>query len=502
MTDDVEPNAADAFPALTREASYASGPDPAVTDGVEPHAPEALSTVDDGATLVPTDSAESKAAKPKVTGFDRFKELVHIRSSSPAPVVVREDAAKEHVDVQADANLVEVVVISEPVVTEDNTAADNTTASHDILEVPTATTDEPVAKGEKPKLSPLKRLKSLVHKGGNKGPKSPVDVVAPISVVEDDVLEVPSSPVRSITPSQLGELVDISMASEASLDVPPNTPPSPAILPSIEAVLASSPTSRSPTPSLTLESSPASSISTSDNVDAVAPPAKEPIDESTPVPDPHPSLETLANDIRFLIGKIPRPPIESSTPRCPEPSAPKRDGEGKPIPPSAEAGRGFALPTSLARYLKDRNVMTGESQVSQEDTVTDADVTSVWSILDTLKAPWANDDDDDVGRKIMLYIPLDIGDNSKVEVAQAVEVEVSVSDVTDGKKATRYFGGDYLPQAIWPFEGWWGSKKKPVETEVPKVETPADTGKKPSKKVYLPSPDKLSVEVAWWGYRL
>lgn len=134
--------------------------------------------------------------------------------------------------------------------------------------------------------------------------------------------------------------------------------------------------------------------------------------------------------------------------------------------------------SKLLELLSDPALMSGSS--TQE---------SVWALLDRMpfkfKANILADSEATAhpDNSIMLCVPLDINEDTKVELAQykLVDVPLDAFDLLSGK-------GEFSAAGWWPP---WGKKPKPTEPPPTK-----------EVRVWIPSSTKISVQFSWWGYRL
>jgi hypothetical protein len=157
---------------------------------------------------------------------------------------------------------------------------------------------------------------------------------------------------------------------------------------------------------------------------------------------------------------------------------------------------------------------------------------SVWSVLDRLRnqlpgqsssagggSATANDggadketgeevlDDDD--SSVMVYGPLLPTDDSQIELAKFESVhnhsEETDKQVEDSKPEPGHAKAEPIKElkekleTMWPFQGKQQDNQQ-VEAG-PSNERVHFVGGK-SKRIWIPSPDKISIQVMWWGYRM
>ena len=142
--------------------------------------------------------------------------------------------------------------------------------------------------------------------------------------------------------------------------------------------------------------------------------------------------------------------------------------------------------TKLFSLLSDPAIMSrpeGQPSVWNElDRVSFAfiDNTNVVSSSSTAKMTGASVAHPD--NSIMFYVPLIIDENTKVELAEYKLVQVPLDPLDKEASAIKA-------------AGWW----PPWEWGKPTPPTPPPTKEV---RVWIPSSDKISVQCAWWGYRL
>ena len=234
--------------------------------------------------------------------------------------------------------------------------------------------------------------------------------------------------------------------------------------------------------------------------------------ESDPEPLP------LARKIQSLLSSLP-PFLSFETPADAPDSAPPQDGSNATTPPSPSAPT--PIPdSSLFSLLSSPTIMNGSLSRGRE---------SVWAMLDNLRlktlktsadtdsssnagtapapasdaeAPSVLEDDDSV----MFYGPLVPDAHSSVELARSeivsvdengTVVEVLLDDAPPplARRASRppsLTDGAVLQAEKfswhWPFH-----RSRPAPSPQPKTV---------EKRLWVPSTDKLSLQVMWWGYRL
>jgi hypothetical protein len=185
-----------------------------------------------------------------------------------------------------------------------------------------------------------------------------------------------------------------------------------------------------------------------------------------------PPPEALARRIRDLLTAAP-------------PFYPNINAAGGQIPSSSQSSDGqptdeIQMPQLLS-LLSDHAVMSGADGQS-----------SVWNALD--RASFSFTDNINVvsvssnaahpDNSIMLCAPLIIDENTKVELAEYKLVQVPLDQLDEDTNVIRAAGW-------WP--PWnWGKKDKPAPAPQPTKEI----------RVWIPSLDKISVQCAWWGYRM
>ncbi|ESK97378.1 hypothetical protein Moror_17809 [Moniliophthora roreri MCA 2997] len=213
--------------------------------------------------------------------------------------------------------------------------------------------------------------------------------------------------------------------------------------------------------------------------------------EQTTEADPK-DPRTLAMRIKALIDEnlnltsTSKPPAQRGSQSAPPTPGPSTSSEGigtssGAVTPKAEnIGNGsmfnFGIDSKLAKLLSSETIMNGGLEKGRE---------SVWAILDKMgyggKGKGKEKDNSAVEEEgIMMYTPLQPTNELEPEIAESV-LEYPDDTETDAKgngHSTNNSGTDVKP---------------PAEESKPKA--------KP-KRVFQPSPTKLSLQCTWWGYRL
>ncbi|KAG8736209.1 hypothetical protein FRC12_017730 [Ceratobasidium sp. 428] len=218
-------------------------------------------------------------------------------------------------------------------------------------------------------------------------------------------------------------------------------------------------------------------------------------DSDTPAPE---SGDTLARFIHAMFANM--NPFED---------APHIERDGKPIAPTSQPSDSQAKDAApKADQSTDAEVLRLLSSASTMNQETKSRG-SVWNFLDRLtpgrpKKGGAEAADGSV----MFSAPLFITENSKVEVAQSemrtVEEEHE-SDSEDGKPQSSKFANLVTRMGM---DGMFGKKKsgdaKAEEPEASAVEAKAEPAAPAVKemRVWRPSPDNISLQCSWWGYRI
>jgi len=237
------------------------------------------------------------------------------------------------------------------------------------------------------------------------------------------------------------------------------------------------------------------------------------------------SPDSLAKRIQDIIDHLPLPTAGGGTrPIIKPPKPPARDKAGRPIPPPNASPIDDA---ELIRLLSSATIMNGSREGGRP---------SIWSVLETISAPPhalpgspppagdggetnGDEDEDDevfpVNSSVMMYSPIIPGKKDLVELAELVPVAVEEGPVPgEGEGET--------PQAtswtsFWPLAalGTPGTSAQPStstnplsgqDTVVSRGRTELNSSGKKVKvhtvRAWVPSKDKLSVQVMWWGYRM
>lgn len=155
-----------------------------------------------------------------------------------------------------------------------------------------------------------------------------------------------------------------------------------------------------------------------------------------------------------------------------------------------------AADTEVLRLLSSASAMNQDSRSRG----------SVWNVLDRLTPgrPKKGDRGGDEG-SVMFSAPLFITEDSKVEVAHSEmrAVEEHESDSEDGKPQSSKFANLVNRMGM---DGMFGKKKteeaKVEETEVVEVKAEPVKPKVKEVRVWRPSPDNISLQCSWWGYRM
>lgn len=189
---------------------------------------------------------------------------------------------------------------------------------------------------------------------------------------------------------------------------------------------------------------------------------RAPTPTGTPPPDA-PEAQTLANRIRMALATAVAP-SDASIASPGGTAAPSMDERFKAWLSSDSVMNGAGA-TSVWAYLDNLNPMKPKPSLDSK----------TWT---TAKDGAAESDDDDTD-SLMMYGPLEPTENSPVQIAER-EIVDEDSDLPGHKEST---------SASSSADGKGASDEK-----VPK-------GKK-VKKVWVPSPTQVSLETAWWGYRM
>jgi hypothetical protein len=139
-----------------------------------------------------------------------------------------------------------------------------------------------------------------------------------------------------------------------------------------------------------------------------------------------------------------------------------------PAPSSPEGISGELLGAKFLATLSDQSLMAGSS--GQE---------SVWSILERTRFDFKvakGKQTTEPDSSVMLYTPLFPDDTSKVELAKYKLVKVPLDELD---------GQNFNAAAWWP-PSEWGKKTPPTKTV----------------RLWIPSTTNISVQFAWWGFRM
>ncbi|KAJ6500385.1 hypothetical protein C8R45DRAFT_66441 [Mycena sanguinolenta] len=188
-----------------------------------------------------------------------------------------------------------------------------------------------------------------------------------------------------------------------------------------------------------------------------------------------PPPATLADHIRTVVSYLPAPPhpppaVKTDPPPC--------DSDGRPIPPPAAI---HTKDENLIALLSNPEVMNGSPGDGR---------ISVWEALNALPAPKrqappattypsAPGDDDQIQGDVMLYCPLHPTDDSTVQLAETLTVEVPLTHK------------DSLWQSRWNLLWSWTLGVMSPSTPKTKLVTK-----------WVPSTTQISFQALWWGYRM
>lgn len=197
---------------------------------------------------------------------------------------------------------------------------------------------------------------------------------------------------------------------------------------------------------------------------------------------------TLARRIQSLLSHMPIPTSNQSEPQGDTNSS---------APPT------LVSDPKLVTMLSSPSVMNGMLSKTHE---------SVWSALDKLRAQLpgqrptpsappaqAGEEeeilDDESG--VMIYGPLFPNADTEIELAKSETVPTHETERPEETSPKPTPGGTWKDklEGVWPFKGQ-DKGKQPEHNSPTRVKLPR------SKRVWIPSPDKISVEVMWWGYRM
>lgn len=224
--------------------------------------------------------------------------------------------------------------------------------------------------------------------------------------------------------------------------------------------------------------------------------------------DPPPDTTTLARRIQALLAKSSIPSPFDAPPNEPESSKP-------PTHPPPQ----LVSDPKLVTLLSSPAVMNGTVSKGGQ---------SVWTVLDKLRTqlplqgsspafaskPKDNDikhqqaeasDDDDSG--FMVYGPLIPDKDSRIELAKSEYVPSDEGKRLENRPEPGSQQGtskleplkelkDKI-EGVWPFKGNSGES---INNDPSNARVYFQGGK--SKRVWIPSPDQISIQVMWWGYRM
>ena len=227
--------------------------------------------------------------------------------------------------------------------------------------------------------------------------------------------------------------------------------------------------------------------------------------ETTTATSPPPEPLTLAKRIRAALANF--PPITGSSGSTSNEAPTGDNTKASAAPPQvSDAG--------MISFLSSPAIMNGDGSKSGQ---------SVWAALDRLRAvipgqgskqpqgvplqlvvqPEGEDvlDDDESG--VMVYGPLIPDENTQVELAESEIVPATPGEPEGEQSAQSTWKGKL--EGVWPF-GKGKAQEQATEPAIEESSTPSNSrvhvhsGK--SKRVWVPSRDKISVQVMWWGYRM
>lgn len=198
--------------------------------------------------------------------------------------------------------------------------------------------------------------------------------------------------------------------------------------------------------------------------------------EHISIPEP----ASLARRIQALISLLPSWTAQSSSATS-----------GSPDVPVSGTLPAFITDSKLVSFLSSPSIMNGEASQGRP---------SMWTLLDRLQTSGhtpsprvdANGDahlateegstvsSDDDSSSFMLYAPLVPDDSSEVEVARSeiISLDENASITSYREPKTRS-----ILSRLWPFSS-------------------PDVAATDERKVWIPSPTKVSLEIRWWGYRV
>lgn len=233
-------------------------------------------------------------------------------------------------------------------------------------------------------------------------------------------------------------------------------------------------------------------------------------DESAdPGTAPEPSY--IARKIQALLATLPLP-LASQSPSQPEhtPTAettPAIEPEANPSHPPRLPLPTWVADSRLVSYLTSPQAMNGSSANGRA---------SVWELLNRLKSttgipkmslstptnkgkgpagqPTAYEGADDADRaSVMLYAPLVPDDTSEVEVARSEVISMFSDQTTIHEHEPEPEGQTSIRErlaSLWPSDGM----------RIGGHRLPADHHRET--RIWVPSREKISLEIRWWGYRM
>ena len=207
------------------------------------------------------------------------------------------------------------------------------------------------------------------------------------------------------------------------------------------------------------------------------------------------SAATLARRIHSLLSSF--PPFYTLSPsgtfKCQKSPSSQSN-------PDMDAGSPL-VDSKLLSLLSSASAMNGSISKGKE---------SVWAILERLgytpypksgcpeDGPSLPRDDDNVEvSSVMICCPLEPKEDTEVEVAgsEVVSINADVDETTFGNAATPKTEAASL--SLWPF----GKDRGKSETSSGAIPTPP-APKVKEVRVWFPSRTKISLQAAWWGYRM
>lgn len=225
--------------------------------------------------------------------------------------------------------------------------------------------------------------------------------------------------------------------------------------------------------------------------------------------EPAPEPSYLARKIQALLATLPA--ASPSQPQTPiSENAPPANPEADPSHPSRLPLPAWIADSRLVSYLTSPQVMNGSSANGRP---------SVWELLDKLKSttgmsksssstytdkgkgPAAQPPSDGEGAdgddraSVMLYAPLVPDDTSEVEVARSEVISMFSDQTTIHEHEPEPESKEEMTlrerlASMWPSDGMRiGGHRLPAEH-------PRET------RIWVPSKEKISLEIRWWGYRM